>query len=983
MTPPVEGGSPHAPVRQSAGRSATAVEPDLRPRPAIDNKLFVTLASQAPVGIFVDDPGGACRYVNSRWRAISGLTTEQALEDGWAEALHPDERTAVLAAWHQSLLDGRDFRMEHRYARPDGSVVWVESQANPMLDDAGRTTGWVGTVVDVTDRRAADAKTRAAYAALADLEEQHQTVLTSLEQGVVLLDENRTVVSANPAAGRLLGVPSEDLIGRRTLDPRWSTIQEDGRPWQTERHPALVTMRTGEPVSAATMGLVRPDGEQVWLSVSTRRVSGQDGRVAIVASFVDITEQVESRQALTRREADYRLLAEQSHDLMTRHGPDGSCTYVSPAITRLLGLEPSDLLGRSLSTLAQPDDRPLVDAALTIGAAGPADGPSQQGRTVAWRASHADGSTVWLETAARRITDPATGDVTELVANSRDISERRAAHEALTSFQLVFDHAPIGMSLLSLAGRFEQVNVALAQLTERTTQELLAVGQRDLLHPDDVARWDELVADMVEGRVDSARLEARIHRADDRLVWAIITMATLRDHDGVAHHLITQTEDITARKDAEERLRHMALHDALTGTPNRVLFLDRTEHALRRSERSGLMTAVLFVDLDLFKRVNDSLGHATGDQVLIAVARRLGRTIRPGDTVARLGGDEFAVLCEDLDDLEDAQAVAAHITEALREPFGVNTRSVAISASVGIALGSGRTASAAEILRDADVAMYRAKERGRSRYEVFGEALRARAVERLEIEEELRPAIDRGELALHYQPIWAADGAIVGAEALVRWHRPHRGVVSPEGFLSIANEAGLLRQIDDWVLGEACRQLGEWHSLRPGLNLHVNVSVSRLSAPGYADHAALVLKETGVDPAQVCIELTENDFLLLQDSAANQFDQVCDLGIRSALDDFGTGYSSLAHLYRFRVDVLKIDGSFVQGLGQRPEADAVVRAVVGLARDLKRSTVAEGAETAEQTERAFAIGVDAVQGHFLGDAVPAADFTDLLERRRP
>ena len=710
------------------------------------------------------------------------------------------------------------------------------------------------------------------------------------------------MVSANPAAGRLLGVPSDDLIGRRSLDPRWSTIQEDGRPWQTEQHPALITMQTGEPVSAATMGLIRPDGEQLWLSVSTRRVSAQDGRVATVASFIDITEQVESRQALTRREADYRLLAEQSHDLMTRHGPDGSCTYVSPAITRLLGLEPSDLLGKSLSTLAQPDDRPLVDAALTIGAAGPANGPSTQGRTVAWRASHADGSTVWLETAARRITDPATGDVTELVANSRDISERRAAHEALTSFQLVFDHAPIGMSLLSLAGRFEQVNVALAQLTERTTQELLAVGQRDLLHPDDVPRWDELVADMVEGRVDSARLEARIHRADDRLVWAIITMATLRDHDGVAHHVITQTEDITARKDAEERLRHMALHDALTGTPNRVLFLDRTEHALRRSERSGLMTAVLFVDLDLFKRVNDSLGHATGDQVLIAVARRLGRTIRPGDTVARLGGDEFAVLCEDLDDLEDARGGGrSHHRSAARavrrqHPFGRHQR------QRRIALGSGRTAS-----RGGDPPRFRRRhvpgEGARSgAYEVFGEALRrARAWSGSRSSRSfVRPR--RGELALalpadlerrrrrSWGPRrWCAGTVPTGPGARRR-------------FLPMANEAGLLarsttgcseRRAVSWRNGTACAR---------SLNFTSTCRCHGSARPA-TPTCARVLAETGIDPAQVCIELTEDDFLLFQTRRPDQFDQLCDLGSRSALDDFGTGYSSLSHLYRFRVDV--------------------------------------------------------------------------------
>lgn len=477
-----------------------------------DGRLFVALASQAPVGIYVDDPYGVCRYVNSRWRALSGISTEQAIDRGWVDAVHPDDRAAVLSARRASLDEGRTFDMEYRYLRPDGTVVWVEGAANPMLDTVGRTTGWVGTVIDVTARRTADANTRAAYAALADLEEQHTTVLTSLEQGVVLQDERGRILAANPAAARLLGVTMEDLMARRGIDPAWRTIHEDGRSWPAELHPTRVTLRTGDPVSGATMGLNRPGGELVWLSVSTGRVVRQDGRIAIVTSFIDITGQVRSSQALARSEADYRLLAEESHDLLTRHGPDGSCTYVSPAISRLLGIKPVELVGRSLAELAHPDDRTSVGEALTMGAFHPGHGDDCQGRTTSWRACHANGSTVWLETASRCITDHASGALTELVATSREINERRAAHEALTGFRLVFDHAPIGMSLLSLDGRFEQVNMALTRLTERTTDELLRIGQKDLLHIDDAERWDELVADMVEGRVDGARLEARIHR---------------------------------------------------------------------------------------------------------------------------------------------------------------------------------------------------------------------------------------------------------------------------------------------------------------------------------------------------------------------------------------------------------------------------------------------------------------------------------------
>ena len=419
-----------------------------------------------------------------------------------------------------------------------------------------------------------------------------------------------------------------------------------------------------------------------------------------------------------------------------------------------------------------------------------------------------------------------------------------------------------------------------------------------------------------------------------------------------------------------DQMRTQALHDPLTGLPNRSLLLDRLQQALARADRRPQKVAVLFLDLDRFKVINDSLGHQTGDRVLVAVADRLVASLRPGDTATRFGGDEFVVVCEEVVDERQALEIAERLAARLREPFMLGGEEVFLSVSVGVSLANGSEDDPTALLRDADAAMYRAKELGRARCDLFDAEMRARAVARLETENDLRRAIERGELRVHYQPNVSIDGGtVVGVEALVRWEHPRRGLVSPAEFIPLAEETGQIVPLGAWVLEEACRQLAIWTArgrMSPARDFAVSVNLSphQLASRDLVDQVRRVLLRTEVDPSQLCLEITETALLHDVDGAIETLRRLRGLGVRIALDDFGTGYSALSYLHVMPVDVLKIDRSFVGRLGPDPRDRAIVEGMISLAHALDLTVVAEGVETAGQLDDLAAMGCDVAQGFY-------------------
>jgi diguanylate cyclase (GGDEF)-like protein len=446
----------------------------------------------------------------------------------------------------------------------------------------------------------------------------------------------------------------------------------------------------------------------------------------------------------------------------------------------------------------------------------------------------------------------------------------------------------------------------------------------------------------------------------------------------VAHVLATA---ITARR-AEDQARHDAMHDPLTGLPNRVLFSDRLAQALARSERDQQPLAVLLLDIDRFKLINDSLGHLAGDELIREVAPRLSSAVRSSDTVARLGGDEFAVLCEDLEDEREAQEMAERLGACFLRPFALGGEQQFATASIGLVVASAHI-DAEELLRDADAAMYRAKEAGRGRYEVFDEGMRARAVARLQVENELRRALDREELRLFFQPIFDLhEDRISGCEALVRWDHPDRGLVGPDQFIPVAEESGLIIPLGAWVLQRACRQLARWRRSVDGaadLRLTVNLSAQQVTQPDIVDTVAEAIDEAGLEPRDIGLEITEHVLIEDAESTADTLRRLQRLGVRLVIDDFGTGYSSLSYLKRYPIEVLKIDRSFIDGIADPGSGDlAIVTAIVRMASALGVDVIPEGVETEAQLERLRELGCRYAQGFLLARPLPPHELETRL-----
>jgi diguanylate cyclase (GGDEF)-like protein len=440
--------------------------------------------------------------------------------------------------------------------------------------------------------------------------------------------------------------------------------------------------------------------------------------------------------------------------------------------------------------------------------------------------------------------------------------------------------------------------------------------------------------------------------------------------------------DVVERQLTDDDIRHRALHDPLTGLPNRLLFLDRVGQATERQRRRrDILTAVLVLDLDRFKLVNESLGHRAGDELLAAAAPRLKQAVRSADTVAHLSGDEFGILLEDITGEQDAIEMAERIAGVFARPFVLDGDEHFVTTSIGIALAEGGERGE-DLLRDADAAMHRAKERGRARYELFDEALRGRALSRLRVENDLRRALDRDELTLHYQPLVSLrDRQMVSVEALVRWDHPERGRISPADFIPVAEENGLIEPIGRWVLEHACRQAAEWCRARPDaapLTMGVNLSAAQLANPALAQTVATALRVSGLDPSCLALELTESMLVGDTEQLSETLVALKALGLRLVLDDFGTGYSSLSYLTRLPLDSLKVDRSFVDGLGTESRDTAVTEAIIAMSRALSLRVVGEGAETEQQVAELARLGCDLVQGFYFSRPVEAEEITRML-----
>jgi diguanylate cyclase (GGDEF)-like protein/PAS domain S-box-containing protein len=658
--------------------------------------------------------------------------------------------------------------------------------------------------------------------------------------------------------------------------------------------------------------------------------------------------------------------------------PDGTLAYASPGFERILGYDRGEASGKNIFGFVHSDDLPRVrEESERVTSGGDPGGP----KALEYRLCHKDGSWRWMEGEVARLQDdPALRGI---VLNARDITERKEAEER---YRTLVEHIPV----VAYIDRADGTDIPL--YTSPQIEGLLGYNQeeasrnrlwRERLHPEDRERV--LAADDLFEKEGTERFreEYRLMAKDGSVVWVLEDAMLVKDATtGGPLYWQGILYDISERKEAEERLEHRAFHDALTDLPNRQLVLDRLGHALARTERrqsSGV--AVLFMDLDRFKVVNDSLGHEAGDQLLVVASERLKGCLRPEDTLARFGGDEFVVLLEDLESPEQAIHVAERLIECLEDPFVLEGRELFVTTSMGIAFGTSRTKSADDLLRDADTAMYRAKYEGLD-YAVFDHGLYEQAVRRLDLENDLRRAVEKEELVLHYQPIVEFGSQEVwGVEALVRWKHPERGLMGPAEFIALAEQTGLIVPIGRWVLHEACQRAKWWQQSYPRsapLRVVVNLSAVQLRHPGGEESIREALASTGLEAESLSLDLTESTFIAALEGNALVLHRMENLGVGICIDDFGVGYSSLSYLKRLPADVLKIDKSFVKSIGEDMEDTAIVGMVVDLAHTLGMKVIAEGVETDRQSTLLEEMGCDMAQGFHFERALPPEAVSELL-----
>ncbi len=948
---------------------------DVTERQAVEAALreaedkFRTLVEHIPAATFTISLTGEYLYVSPQIERLLGYPMER-WNDGrafWTSIVHPEDVSLVVAEDARTDETGDSFDLEYRYLAADGRVVWVRNQTELVRGQNGEPRFWQGYMIDITERKLAEQLLRDAEDKYRTLVEHNPAVIFT---GAV--DKTSTPTYMSPRFEQLLGY-SADV---------WSS----GSYWQTTVHPDDLdwvvaldkqTDATFEPFDAEYRAIAA-DGRVVWVHSNIAAIRDDHGVPLFWQGYmIDITERKQAEQRLREAQDQYRLLVEHSPAVIFTSAVDDASTplYMSPQIERVLGYPPGAWSGSDIwDEIIHPDDVERVRL-LDV----------QTGQTLdpfdsEFRVFAKDGRLVWLRNYSVAVCDE-SGAPQYWQGYLIDITAQKQAEEAIRFQAQLLEAVGQAVVATNTDGCITYWNHAAEILFCWTGSETVGLNVLDVTTP--LVTYDISLAIMQQlSAGEKWEGELLLQRRDGSLFPAYVTHSPVIDDDGTVIGSIGVTVNISERKRLEQQLIHQAFHDALTGLPNRNLFLDRTRHALTLARRLDQCVAVLFLDLDNFKIVNDSLGHDIGDQLLVMTAKRIQSCLREGDTAARLGGDEFAVLLENLESARDAEGVASRLLEALRRPLNLEGHEMFVTPSIGIAVGDTGDVLAENLLRDADVAMYIAKRNGRARYEIFEPTMGSMARQRLELEHDLRRALDHDELSLCYQPIVSlSDGALSGFEALLRWDHPIRGQVAPSVFVPVAEESGLIVPVGSWVLRKACQQLWAWQDEFPSaqqISISVNLSGRQFKEPGLAREVAEILAEFGLAPRCLNLEITET--IMMEDgegtsAVLREFEQ---LGVTLAIDDFGTGYSSLGALRHFPVNTLKIDRSFVDGLGAESDDSVIVSGVVGLAHGLGLCVVAEGVETIDQLERLRELGCDLGQGYYFSWPLPADEVEQFL-----
>ena len=934
-------------------------ENERRYRQMFENNRAVQLIIDPETGEIVDANVAAAEYYGwsvERLRSMKVWDINTSL----GERRIRDEMTQV-AHKRRSY-----FQVQHRLA--SGAIRDVEVHSGPV--EIGGRHYLYSIVHDITERRQAEQ-------ALLESEEKYRNIFNFASVGILQATRDGRLVTANVAVARMLGYESVDALLQVDL-ARDVYFRPEDREEQILRHVSRGS------IAEAQVLWKKKDGSPVWVQLNAHAIADADGTLMFESFVYDVTERKLAEQQLAAANAQRKAVLDAATRVsIIATDPDGIITVFNSGAERMLGYSASQMIGRcTVIDLHRPEE--LEEHAARLQSefgqrfggfdvlAQRADREGLEERE--WTYTKKDGTTitVFLSVTALRRDD---GWLTGFLHVANDVTERKQAEETLRKQSAAMTASMDGIGIVNRRLEFTVVNDALAKLYGYADpQSMIGLPLNALYEPATYERFSSTILPIVYQR-GRWRGEAPGLRHDGLTFPQEISISAIEGGG-----LVCVVRDITERTYAEEQIKHLAYHDALTGLPNRLLFKDRLTVAISHAQRERKRLAVLFLDLDRFKVINDSLGHNIGDQLLQAVASRVQSCVRESDTVARLGGDEFTVLVPHLPQGEDAALVAQKIIDAVRYPFQIEGREFFMTTSIGISLYPDDGVDAETLIKNSDTAMYQAKEQGRDNYQLFNAFINAKALQRIALEHGLRKALANQELAVFYQPIFDfRTGRISGMEALLRWNHPTLGMIPPAVFIPLAEAIGVMIPIGTWAMRVACAQAKAWHDAGyRTLSLAVNLSVCQLQQPDLLLRVHEILNETGLPPRLLELEITESSAMQSPENSVRTLYDLKKLGIRISLDDFGTGHSSLSYLKRFPIDTLKIDQSFVRDITHDPDTAAIVTAIIAMAHSLRLKVIAEGVEFTEQSAFLKRYGCDQMQGYLVKAPVPTDRFTELL-----
>ncbi|MDQ0571163.1 diguanylate cyclase (GGDEF)-like protein/PAS domain S-box-containing protein [Variovorax paradoxus] len=928
------------------------------------HRAFVELHPQTP---WTADARGAVTEIGPGWRQVSGMPPQKALGSGWENSVHPDDLEEIRAKWTVSVRQGQPLDVECRISSPsDGKYRWFRNRAAPRRDEAGHVVQWYGLLEDVHQQKLA-------MDALRESEELFRGIADSVPVMMWLTDQNGRATYHSKRWLELTGQSETDALG-------------DG--WSRAVHPddlASVLDKFAKDLANSAFvtleyRLRRSDGSWAWvIDTGAPRLSASGELLGYAGSILDITDRRVAELALQESEASVRSIFDSSPDCIRLLDMEGRPLLMNRAGREFLGLSSTDgIESQTWKKIFSEHDMPKLEAALES---------VRQGGTARLEAGAIDarGNHRYLDVIAAPVFN-AGGTPARTVTIWRDITEAKAAHDDAEAARREAEDAARQLSAaleatmdcvvaIDRSWRITYVNQN-ARKFLKLDHEAIGYGLLDLFPTE----LNGPFADHCRRALTSGKPVSFEEYLPTLGVWLEVHASP------TPVGLSIFFRDTSARRAAEQerfhaqkQVFHMSRHDVLTGLPNRVAFVEAMEEHLRHAT-ANFALALLTVDLDDFKAVNDSYGHHAGDSLLRQAAERLRHCVRDTDFVARLGGDEFAVGLPGLRRPDDAGEMARRLIAVLSQPFDMDGPSVVIGASVGISVAPDDGTSAYQITKASDVALYRAKAAGRGTYFRYVEGMDAQLQARLALKLSLREALARGEFEVHYQTLVSLRSKqVTTCEALLRWRHPDKGLVSPADFIPIAEETGLIVQIGAWVLQEACRQAASWPD---DISVAVNLSPVQFKSPHLVETVRQAMDTAGLPASRLQLEITESVLLDEDDRNLQTLEQIRQLGVKIAMDDFGTGYSSLGYLRSFPFDKIKVDRSFISDLPQGKESLAIVRAVAGIGKSLGITTTVEGIETAEQLEVVNLEGFDEAQGYLFARPLPASEVRELISSQR-